>query len=208
MSFAWFVARRYLTARRRQAFISLISPVSILGVGVGVMALIIALALMTGVQARAARPHRRIDRARVRLQGRPVRSDRRRARAHEDARRDRRRAGHDRRKGCSRRRRAASVRHSRASIPTRADGHRHRRGDSQRLARRASRRGRRTRRDGVMLGDDLAKTLGVTSATRRAHHAETTLTPVGRAALAAAHRRRHVPASASTSTTRATRSSR
>ena len=51
MSFEWFVARRYLTARRRQAFISLISGVSILGVAVGVMALIIALALMTGVQA-------------------------------------------------------------------------------------------------------------------------------------------------------------
>jgi lipoprotein-releasing system permease protein len=50
MSFAWFVARRYLTARRRQAFISLISGVSILGVGVGVMALIVALALMTGMQ--------------------------------------------------------------------------------------------------------------------------------------------------------------
>ena len=49
MSFSWFVARRYLTARRRQAFISLISGVSILGVGVGVMALIIALALMTGL---------------------------------------------------------------------------------------------------------------------------------------------------------------
>jgi lipoprotein-releasing system permease protein len=51
MSFEWFVARRYLTARRRQAFISLISAVSILGVGVGVMALVIALALMTGVQS-------------------------------------------------------------------------------------------------------------------------------------------------------------
>jgi lipoprotein-releasing system permease protein len=50
MSFAWFIARRYLTARRRQAFISLISAVSTLGVAVGVMALIIALALMTGVQ--------------------------------------------------------------------------------------------------------------------------------------------------------------
>ncbi len=50
MSFAWFVARRYLTARRRQAFISLISAVSVVGVGVGVMALVIALALMTGVQ--------------------------------------------------------------------------------------------------------------------------------------------------------------
>ncbi len=50
MSFPWFVARRYLTARRRQAFISLISGVSIVGVGVGVMAVIIALGLMTGVQ--------------------------------------------------------------------------------------------------------------------------------------------------------------
>ena len=49
-AFAWFVARRYLTARRRQAFISLISAVSILGVGVGVMAVIVALALMTGAQ--------------------------------------------------------------------------------------------------------------------------------------------------------------
>jgi len=47
---SWFIARRYLTARRRQAFISVISAVSIVGVGVGVAALIIALALMTGVQ--------------------------------------------------------------------------------------------------------------------------------------------------------------
>lgn len=51
MSFEWFIARRYLTARRRQAFISLISGVSMLGVCVGVMAVIIALALMTGVQS-------------------------------------------------------------------------------------------------------------------------------------------------------------
>lgn len=50
MSFPWFIALRYLTARRKQAFISLISFVSILGVAVGVMALIIATALMTGVQ--------------------------------------------------------------------------------------------------------------------------------------------------------------
>jgi lipoprotein-releasing system permease protein len=49
-SFAWFVARRYLTAKRKQAFISLISGVSILGVAVGVAATIIALALMTGLQ--------------------------------------------------------------------------------------------------------------------------------------------------------------
>jgi lipoprotein-releasing system permease protein len=50
MSLSWFIARRYLTARR-QAFISVISAVSIAGVGVGVAALIIALALMTGVQS-------------------------------------------------------------------------------------------------------------------------------------------------------------
>ena len=50
-SFEFYVARRYLTAKRRQALISLISGVSIVGVGVGVMALVIALALMTGVQA-------------------------------------------------------------------------------------------------------------------------------------------------------------
>lgn len=51
MSFEWFVALRYLTARRKQAFISLISGVSTLGVGVGVMALVVALAVMTGVQS-------------------------------------------------------------------------------------------------------------------------------------------------------------
>jgi lipoprotein-releasing system permease protein len=45
-----FVAWRYLTARRRQAFISLISFVSIAGVAVGVLALVVALALMTGLQ--------------------------------------------------------------------------------------------------------------------------------------------------------------
>ena len=45
-----FVAVRYLLARRKQAFISLISFISTLGVMVGVMALLIALALMTGLQ--------------------------------------------------------------------------------------------------------------------------------------------------------------
>lgn len=44
------IAIRYLTARRKQAFISVISGVSILGVSVGVMALMIALGLMTGLQ--------------------------------------------------------------------------------------------------------------------------------------------------------------
>ena len=50
MRFELFVAVRYLLARRKQAFISLISLISTLGVAVGVMALIIALALMTGLQ--------------------------------------------------------------------------------------------------------------------------------------------------------------
>jgi len=45
-----FIARRYLLARRKQAFISVISLISTIGVGVGVIALIVALALMTGLQ--------------------------------------------------------------------------------------------------------------------------------------------------------------
>jgi lipoprotein-releasing system permease protein len=51
MPFELYVALRYLLARRKQAFISLISLISVLGVAVGVMALLIALALMTGLQA-------------------------------------------------------------------------------------------------------------------------------------------------------------
>jgi lipoprotein-releasing system permease protein len=50
LPFEVFVAFRYLLARRKQAFISLISLISVLGVMVGVMALLIALALMTGLQ--------------------------------------------------------------------------------------------------------------------------------------------------------------
>jgi lipoprotein-releasing system permease protein len=44
------VALRYLTARRKQAFVSLISGVAVLGVAVGVSALLVALGLMTGLQ--------------------------------------------------------------------------------------------------------------------------------------------------------------
>jgi lipoprotein-releasing system permease protein len=44
------IALRYLLAKRRQVFISVISLVSTVGVVVGVMALVIALALMTGLQ--------------------------------------------------------------------------------------------------------------------------------------------------------------
>src|SRR6266705_5840207 len=51
MPFELRIALRYLTARRKQAFISLISFISVLGVAVGVMALFIALGLMTGLQS-------------------------------------------------------------------------------------------------------------------------------------------------------------
>jgi lipoprotein-releasing system permease protein len=50
MPFELRIALRYLKARRKQAFISVISGVSILGVAVGVMALMISLGLMTGLQ--------------------------------------------------------------------------------------------------------------------------------------------------------------
>ena len=49
-SFEGYVAVRYLLARRKQAFVSLISLISTLGLTVGVMATIVALALMTGLQ--------------------------------------------------------------------------------------------------------------------------------------------------------------
>ena len=50
LPFELYIALRYLLARRRQAFISLISVISTIGVAVGVMALLISLALMTGLQ--------------------------------------------------------------------------------------------------------------------------------------------------------------
>ncbi|MFW6160753.1 MAG: ABC transporter permease, partial [Acidobacteriota bacterium] len=51
MRYELFVARRYLTARRKQAFISVITFISILGITIGVMALVIALALISGFQS-------------------------------------------------------------------------------------------------------------------------------------------------------------
>ena len=50
LPFELFIAVRYLLARRKQAFISAISLISAVGVAVGVMALLIVLALMTGLQ--------------------------------------------------------------------------------------------------------------------------------------------------------------
>jgi lipoprotein-releasing system permease protein len=48
MKFELFVALRYLKAKRKQAVISVITIISILGVGAGVTALIVALAISTG----------------------------------------------------------------------------------------------------------------------------------------------------------------
>lgn len=50
MPFELRIALRYLTAKRKQAFVSVISGISVLGVVVGVMALMVALGLMTGLQ--------------------------------------------------------------------------------------------------------------------------------------------------------------
>src|SRR5258706_6861405 len=50
LPFELFIAVRYLLAKRKQAFIALISFISVIGVMVGVMAVLIALALMTGLQ--------------------------------------------------------------------------------------------------------------------------------------------------------------
>jgi lipoprotein-releasing system permease protein len=51
MRYEWYISLRYLKAKRRQGFISLISLISVAGVAVGVMALIVVLAVMTGFTA-------------------------------------------------------------------------------------------------------------------------------------------------------------
>jgi lipoprotein-releasing system permease protein len=48
MNFELFVCRRYLKATKKQGFISLISIISVAGVALGVMALIVVIAVMTG----------------------------------------------------------------------------------------------------------------------------------------------------------------
>ena len=50
MSLEWFVARRYLSSRRGTRFLSLITSISIAGVAVGVMALIVVIGVMNGLQ--------------------------------------------------------------------------------------------------------------------------------------------------------------
>jgi lipoprotein-releasing system permease protein len=49
--FALFIARRYLRARRKETVISVITVISVLGVAVGVMALVIALAVNNGFRS-------------------------------------------------------------------------------------------------------------------------------------------------------------
>ena len=67
MSYSYFIASRHLTRRRKKGFISLISLISIGGVGVGVMALIVVLSVMGGFDRELKRkivnvqPHLRIE---------------------------------------------------------------------------------------------------------------------------------------------------
>ena len=51
MGFEFFIGGRYLRAKQKQVFISLITFLSIAGVAVGVMALIVVIAVMTGFEA-------------------------------------------------------------------------------------------------------------------------------------------------------------
>jgi lipoprotein-releasing system permease protein len=55
MSFETFVALRYLAASRRRAHVALIATISIVGLAVGVAALIVSLALLSGFQDRIRR---------------------------------------------------------------------------------------------------------------------------------------------------------
>ena len=50
MRFEWFVASRYLRSRRKQSFISIISIISIGGVALGVATVILAIAVLNGVE--------------------------------------------------------------------------------------------------------------------------------------------------------------
>jgi len=50
MKYEWFIGLRYLKAKRKQTFISIITLISIVGVAVGVMTLIVVLAVMNGFE--------------------------------------------------------------------------------------------------------------------------------------------------------------
>ncbi|MEI8345524.1 MAG: ABC transporter permease [Candidatus Omnitrophota bacterium] len=48
MSFEWFVAKRYLWSRRRHPFAGVMATISVLGIAVGVAALIVVMGVMSG----------------------------------------------------------------------------------------------------------------------------------------------------------------
>jgi len=50
MNFPFFIAKRYFFARKKTSFISLISMISMLGVGVGTMALVVVLSVFNGLE--------------------------------------------------------------------------------------------------------------------------------------------------------------
>jgi lipoprotein-releasing system permease protein len=50
MNFPFYIAKRYFFARKRTSFISLISIISMLGVGVGTMALVVVLSVFNGLE--------------------------------------------------------------------------------------------------------------------------------------------------------------
>ncbi len=50
MSYEFFISRRYMRAKRKQVFVSIITFISIFGIFLGVAALIIVLAVMNGFE--------------------------------------------------------------------------------------------------------------------------------------------------------------
>ncbi len=68
MGYEQFIAKKHLAARRKSGFISIISMISVAGVAVGVMALIVVLAVMSGFDRElknkivSVQPHVRIER--------------------------------------------------------------------------------------------------------------------------------------------------
>ena len=65
MRFELFVATRYLRAKRRQAFIGVITGISVAGVAAGVASLVVALAINNGfrqdLRVHQQRPTRDVD---------------------------------------------------------------------------------------------------------------------------------------------------
>ncbi len=51
MSYELFIAGRYFKAKRKQTFLSIISFLSVAGVAIGVMALVVVMAVMTGAES-------------------------------------------------------------------------------------------------------------------------------------------------------------